>query len=99
MARKRAKTGSGSGGNTASLGFQVKLGLAIRGIVADFGPENADRFRRDLHPDLRADTPRRAGARNPNREATWRVFCEAKDNSSPTVPSLRIFQPIRRSVF
>ena len=25
------------------------------GIEADFGPEHADTFRRDLHPDLRAD--------------------------------------------
>jgi len=31
------------------------MNLAIRGIEADFGPEHADRFRRDLHPDLRAD--------------------------------------------
>lgn len=28
---------------------------AGRGIEADFGPEHADTFRRDLHPDLRAD--------------------------------------------
>jgi type I restriction enzyme M protein len=27
----------------------------LRGIEADFGPEHADTFRRDLHPDLRAD--------------------------------------------
>ena len=31
------------------------MNLAIRGIDADFGPEQADTFRRDLHPDLRAD--------------------------------------------
>ena len=31
------------------------INLAIRGIEADFGPEHADTFRRDLHPDLRAD--------------------------------------------
>jgi len=31
------------------------MNLAMRGIEADFGPENADTFRRDLHPDLRAD--------------------------------------------
>jgi len=31
------------------------MNLAIRGIEADFGPEHADAFRRDLHPDLRAD--------------------------------------------
>jgi len=28
---------------------------AGRSIEADFGPEHADTFRRDLHPDLRAD--------------------------------------------
>jgi type I restriction enzyme M protein len=31
------------------------MNLALRGIEADFGPEQADSFRRDLHPDLRAD--------------------------------------------
>jgi type I restriction enzyme M protein len=31
------------------------MNLALRGIEADFGLEHADSFRRDLHPDLRAD--------------------------------------------
>ena len=31
------------------------MNLALRGIEADFGPEHADTFRRDLHPDLRAN--------------------------------------------
>jgi len=31
------------------------MNLAIRGIDADFGPEHADTFRRDLHKDLRAN--------------------------------------------
>ncbi len=31
------------------------MNLALRGIEADFGAENADTFRRDLHPDLRAN--------------------------------------------
>jgi type I restriction enzyme M protein len=31
------------------------MNLAICGIEADIGPEHADSFRRDLHPDLRAD--------------------------------------------
>jgi type I restriction enzyme M protein len=31
------------------------MNLALRGIEADIGPEHADSFRRDLHPDLRAD--------------------------------------------
>jgi len=31
------------------------MNLAIRGIDADLGPENADSFHKDLHPDLKAD--------------------------------------------
>ncbi len=31
------------------------MNLVLRGIDADLGPEHADTFRRDLHPDLRAD--------------------------------------------
>jgi len=31
------------------------MNLAIRGIEADIGPEQADTFRRDVHPDLKAD--------------------------------------------
>ena len=31
------------------------MNLALRGTEADFGAEHADTFRRDLHPDLRAD--------------------------------------------
>ena len=33
----------------------AKMNLAIRGIESNLGPENADSFHRDLHPDLRAD--------------------------------------------
>jgi type I restriction enzyme M protein len=33
----------------------AKMNLAIRGIDATLGPEPADSFRRDLHPDLKAD--------------------------------------------
>lgn len=33
----------------------AKMNLAIRGIEANLGPENADSFHRDLHPDLKAD--------------------------------------------
>ena len=35
--------------------YLAAMNLALRGIEADFGPENADTFRRDLHADLRAD--------------------------------------------
>ncbi len=33
----------------------AKMNLAIRSIDANLGPEHADSFHRDLHPDLRAD--------------------------------------------
>jgi len=33
----------------------AKMNLAIRGIDADLGPENADSYHRDLHLDLKAD--------------------------------------------
>ena len=33
----------------------AKMNLAIRGIDANVGPEHADSFHRDLHPDLKAD--------------------------------------------
>jgi type I restriction enzyme M protein len=33
----------------------AKMNLAIRGIDANLGPEHADSFRRNLHPDLKAD--------------------------------------------
>jgi len=33
----------------------ARMNLAIRGIDANLGPEAADSFHNDLHPDLRAD--------------------------------------------
>lgn len=33
----------------------AKMNLAIRGIEGNLGPEHADTFHRDLHPDLKAD--------------------------------------------
>lgn len=33
----------------------ARMNLAIRGIDANLGPRNADSFRTDLHPDLKAD--------------------------------------------
>lgn len=33
----------------------ARMNLAIRGIEADLGPENADTFHKDLHKDLKAD--------------------------------------------
>ena len=38
----------------STFGFRHLPFLALRGTEADFGPEHADTFRRDLHPDLRA---------------------------------------------
>jgi len=67
------------------------MNLALRGIEADFGPEHADTFRRDLHPDLRAayvlanppfndsDTALRDRAFLQS-EAKMQVVTEAKDN-------------------
>jgi type I restriction enzyme M protein len=65
--------------------------LALRGIEADFGPEHADTFRRDLHPDLRADyilanPPFNDSDTAPHdsaflqSEAKPQVVSEAKDN-------------------
>src|SRR6266404_6001805 len=33
----------------------ARMNLAIRGIDANLGPRNADSFRANLHPDLKAD--------------------------------------------
>lgn len=33
----------------------AKMNLAIRGVESNLGPEHADSFHRDLHPDLKAD--------------------------------------------
>ena len=38
------------------------MNLALRGIEADFGLGHANTFRRDLHPDHRADTATRVSA-------------------------------------
>ena len=69
------------------------MNLALRGIEADFGPEHADTFRRDLHPDLRvdyvlanppfndSDTAPRGSALSQTR-TNWQVVCEAQDNST-----------------
>ena len=52
MARTKSKDSNAS---TATIGFEATA-------IPDFGPEHADTFRRDLHPDLRADSA------NPDRE-------------------------------
>ena len=44
----------GQGSNATTRRLAV-MNLALRGIEADLGHEHADTFRRDLHPDLRAD--------------------------------------------
>lgn len=47
----------------------AKMNLAIRGIDGNLGPENADSFHRDLHPDLRADY---VLANPPFNDSDWR---------------------------
>lgn len=41
--------------SNATTRHSAIINLAIRSIEADTGKEHADTFRRDLHPDLRAD--------------------------------------------
>ena len=57
---RRTAAGSATSASTARSqttphGGWRKMNLAIRGIEADLGAEHADSFRRDLHPDLKAD--------------------------------------------
>ena len=47
----------------------AKMNLAIRGIDANLGPEHADSFHRDLHPDLKADY---VLANPPFNDSDWR---------------------------
>ena len=47
----------------------AKMNLAIRGIEGNLGPEHADSFHRDLHPDLRADY---VLANPPFNDSDWR---------------------------
>jgi type I restriction-modification system DNA methylase subunit len=66
-----ARQGNNTNGNTANIGFEATtrrlavMNLALRGIETDLGPPAGARpntFRRDLHPDLRADTATRVSA-------------------------------------
>jgi type I restriction enzyme M protein len=47
----------------------AKMNLAIRGIEGNLGPEHADSFHRDLHPDLKADY---VLANPPFNDSDWR---------------------------
>ncbi len=47
----------------------AKMNLAIRGIDGNLGPEQADSFHRDLHPDLKADY---VLANPPFNDSDWR---------------------------
>jgi hypothetical protein len=68
------------------------MNLAIRGIEADFGPEHADTFRRDLHPDLRADTATRASAKpKPRSHSAGLMRSERQLLANP--PFTRYFEP------
>ncbi len=64
------------------------MNLAIRGIEADLGEEQADTFRRDLHPDLREflfiflkRLPQ--GAINTTRQATFRSLSTKRVEPNP----------------
>jgi type I restriction enzyme M protein len=52
--RRDAVTVYGQESN-ATTWRMARMNLAIRGIEAKLGPQHADTFHRDLHPDLRAD--------------------------------------------
>jgi type I restriction enzyme M protein len=75
------KSGNGNGGK-AKAGVSIygqesnhttwrlaKMNLAIRGIDNNLGPEHADSFHRDLHPDLKADY---VLANPPFNDSDWR---------------------------
>ena len=47
----------------------ARMNLAIRGIDGNLGPEHADSFHRDLHPDLKADY---VLANPPFNDSDWR---------------------------
>ena len=49
MARTKSNSTPSGQGSSATIDFEATA-------IPDFGPEHADTFRRDLHPDLRADT-------------------------------------------
>src|SRR5437870_1499145 len=69
----KTKVPGESNGNGSGLDFEAqpwaaadKLRGHIRGIDANLGPRNADSFRQDLHPDLKADfVPVRKDLANP----------------------------------
>src|SRR4051794_2844736 len=61
---------------------------ALRGIEADFGPEYADTFRRDLHPDLRANCVLANAPFNDldwfreDDDARWQCGVPSRDNAN-----------------
>ena len=55
MARTKSNSTPSGQGSSATIDFEATA-------IPDFGPEHADTFRRDLHPDLRADTATRVSA-------------------------------------
>ena len=67
--------GEESNPNTWKLAL---MNLAIRGIEADLGPEAADTFHKDLHPDLRADY---ILANPPFNISDWAVTCCGMTNA------------------
>jgi len=55
MARTKSTGSKDSTASNATTRRLAVMNLALRGIEADFGPEHADTFHRNLHPGLRAD--------------------------------------------
>jgi len=66
------------------------MSLAVQGVEADLGPQNADTLLRDLHPDLRADfvladppfNVKYAGGEPLRQDARWRYGLPPTDNAN-----------------
>ncbi len=77
LASGNGNSGRASSGNVSIYGQEsnhttwrlAKMNLAIRGIDGNLGPEHADSFHRDLHPDLKADY---VLANPPFNDSDWR---------------------------
>ena len=74
----------------------ARMNLAIRGIDANLGPRNADSFRRDLHPDLKADfilanppfNMSDWGGENLRADVRWKFGMPPVNNANPPSASL-----------
>ena len=87
MARTKSPSASSAILDFEATALRDSAGLKREAILQsvsaakdNFGPENADTFRRDLHPDLRADTALRDSAFL-QRKASPQIVSEATNNS------------------